>query len=106
MEMRLVNYMEIAVDHYIKNLLKAFPDVCKCDHCMMDIKALTLNQLKPHYIVTERGELYSKIEEMNLQFETDVLKALVDSISKVSKSPRHNENSDFSSGLDMKRKGD
>lgn len=92
MEMRLVNYMEIAVEHYLPNLLKAFPEICTCPHCLLDIKALTLNQLKPHYIVTERGELYSKIDEMSLQFETDVLKALVDSISKVSKSPRHTNN--------------
>ncbi len=87
--MELKNYMEISVEHYLPNLLKAFPDICVCVHCIMDIKALALNNLKPHYVVTEKGEIYSKLGEMNIQYETDVMKALIDAIGIVSKSPRH-----------------
>jgi len=81
--------METSVEHHLPNLLKAFPDICACEHCKMDIKALALNNLKPHYVVTRKGEIYSKIGEMNLQYETDILKALIDAINLVSKSPRH-----------------
>ncbi len=87
--MELRNYMEISVEHFLPNLLRAFPDICKCDHCLMDIKAIALNSLKPHYVVTQKGEMYSKLDEMNLQYETDILKALIDAITIVSKSPRH-----------------
>jgi competence protein ComFB len=55
----------------------------------MDIKAIALNSLKPHYVVTQKGEMYSKLDEMNLQYETDILKALIDAITIVSKTPRH-----------------
>ncbi len=85
--LELRNYMEISVDHYLPNLLRAFPDVCTCEHCLMDIKAIALNSLKPHYVVTSKGEVYSKLDEMNLQYETDILKALIDAINVVSKKP-------------------
>lgn len=88
-DVKLINYMEVAVCHYLPNLMKAFPDACSCEHCILDIKALALNQLKPHYIVTGKGQLYSQLTEMSTQFETDVLQALVDAIIKVSKTPRH-----------------
>ena len=81
--------MEISVNHFLPNLLRAFPDQCQCDRCLMDIRAIALNHLKPHYVVTRQGEVYSKLDEMNLQYETDILKALIDAINIVSKHPRH-----------------
>jgi competence protein ComFB len=85
----LINYMEIAVNHYFPNMKKAFPGLCDCKHCTLDIKAIALNQLKPHYIVTDSGMLYSKMDEMKIQFEVDVMKALVVAITTVMNSPRH-----------------
>ncbi|BEP28988.1 late competence development ComFB family protein [Helicovermis profundi] len=87
--MKLVNYMEVSVEHFLPNLLLAFPNICKCELCLLDIKAIALNNLKPHYVVTEKGELYTKLDEMKVQFETDILKALIEAISVVSKHPRH-----------------
>lgn len=87
--MFLKNYMEIAVDHVLPNLLKAFENICTCEKCKLDMKAIALNKLKPHYVVTDKGALYSKVEEMNGQFETDVMKSLIDAIDIVSKNPRH-----------------
>ncbi|HAA81501.1 MAG TPA: competence protein ComFB, partial [Thermoanaerobacter sp.] len=40
--MHLKNYMEDAVDQMMDKVLKDL-DVCKCDRCRMDIKALALN---------------------------------------------------------------
>ncbi len=87
--MQLRNYMELAVEHVLPNLLRAFPEFCNCEHCMMDIKAIALNKLKPHYVVTDKGEMFTKVQEMNIQFEADVMKALIDAITIVSGSPRH-----------------
>ena len=89
MSFKLENYMEVAVDHILPQLLKAFPDFCHCEHCLLDVKALALNQLQPHYIVSSKGEMYSKLDEMRVQFEADVMKALVEAILKVRVSPRH-----------------
>ncbi len=85
----LKNYMEIVVDHLLPSMLKVFPNVCQCEQCLNDIRAIALNHLKPQYVVTDQGEVYTRINEMNIQFETDVMKALIDAIAIVSKNPRH-----------------
>lgn len=87
--MELKNYKEFAVDHVMPNLLKAFPDICKCDKCMLDIKAIALNNLTPQYVVTNKGELYAQINEMSLQYEANIMKAVLDGISLVSDNPQH-----------------
>ena len=85
----LRNYMELEVERYLPNLLKAFPNICQCNSCLLDIKAIALNNLPSHYVVSDKGALFVKIEELSVQFETDVMKALIDAIAIVSKNPRH-----------------
>ncbi len=92
--MFLRNYMELAVDHVLPNLMKVFPTICFCEKCQMDIKALALNNLKPHYIVSEKGQLYTKVQEMGIQFEADIMKALIDAIAVVGATPKHELNGD------------
>lgn len=89
MAFKLENYMEIEVEHILPQLLRAFPEFCKCNLCLLDVKALALNNLKPHYIVSAKGELYSQLEEMKIQSEADVMKALVEAIIIVRTNPRH-----------------
>lgn len=89
--MELRNYKELAVNHVIPNLLRAFPDICKCDKCLLDIKAIALNKLEPQYVVTGKGGLYAQVKEMNLQYEANIMKAILDGISLVSSNPMHDE---------------
>ncbi|WZL71455.1 late competence development ComFB family protein [Clostridiaceae bacterium 35-E11] len=85
----LKNYMEDVVEKLLPSILKSFPNLCTCQLCIEDIKALTLNHLKPHYVVTERGQLYIKLNEMDTQFSVDVSREIYDAISIVQKNPRH-----------------
>lgn len=87
--MKLRNYMELAVDHVMPNMFRAFPTICVCDDCRLDMKAIALNHLKPYYVVTDEGETWTKVSEMLVQFEVDIMKALIDAIAIVSKQPRH-----------------
>lgn len=93
--MYLHNYMEVAVEHVLPNLMKVFPKICFCEKCQMDIKALALNNLKPHYIVSDKGQLYTKVQEMGIQFEADIMKALIDAIAVVGAKPQHDPNGDL-----------
>ena len=87
--MKLKNYMEDVVLYFLPIVLKDMDGVCKCEDCMNDIAALALNKLKPHYISSEKGEIYSRLEEMYSQFRVDVIAAIMESAQQVSKSPRH-----------------
>jgi len=87
--MKIKNYMEDVVVHLLYNIVKERDDVCKCEKCLSDIAAIALNRLTPHYVVTEKGEIYSKVLSMSIQFEADVTTAVLEAIEKVSNNPRH-----------------
>ena len=87
--MKIKNYMEDVVIHLLYNLVKDREYVCKCEKCLSDIAAIALNRLPPHYVVSEKGEVYSKVLNMSIQFEADVTTAILEAIERVSKNPRH-----------------
>lgn len=87
--MKVKNYMEDVVDYLLPDVLKSYPDLCKCQHCVSDIKALTLNNLPPKYVATPIGEVYTRINELSLQFEADAIKEILQAIKKVAQHPRH-----------------
>ena len=88
--MNIKNYMEEVVNMLLDDILKDL-NVCKCNKCKMDIAAMALNDLPAKYIVTEKGELYSKINALRQQFEVDVISAIAKAAVLVKRSPRHDE---------------
>jgi len=86
--MELKNYMEEMVLNYMEDVLKDF-EMCKCDTCRLDIAAKALNELPPQYFVTKKGEVYSKIKNLKLQFEADVVTAITKAAELVKNKPRH-----------------
>jgi len=85
---QLVNCTEEVVLNYVE---KWFPstDVCQCYECRLDIIAIMLNSLKPHYVVTEKGVLFSKLNEFDLQHKVDLVSTMSDAVSTVKHHPRH-----------------
>ena len=83
------NYMEVIVDDLFPTIVDEYMDICKCDKCIDDIKAIALNNLEPIYVVSEKGNMYAKSNELNVQFRTDVIKELTEAIKIVSQNPRH-----------------
>lgn len=86
---QIKNYMEEIVFNQMKDVLTDI-NMCTCDKCLLDIAAIALNDLPPKYIVTEKGELYSKINTLKQQFEVDVIAAITKAAVLVKRSPRHN----------------
>lgn len=84
------NYMEEVVKQQLDEILKSI-DMCKCEKCRMDIKAIALNSLPPKYIVTEKGELYFKVNSLFTQFEVDVIAAITKAAVIVKMKPRHDQ---------------
>ena len=72
----LKNYMEILVEQMFDTSTENL-DICKCEKCKLDIKAIALNSLKPRYAVTHKGSVYVKLNMLGQQFSTDVLSAIV-----------------------------
>jgi competence protein ComFB len=89
----LRNYMEEVVNGTLDEILSYSDDICKCERCKMDIKALALNHLPPKYVVTDIGYIYTKINELESQFKADIAVAVTNAIKIIRKNPRHEENS-------------
>jgi len=82
------NYMEEVVRQMIDEVLRDL-NFCSCEKCRMDILAIALNDLPPKYIVTDKGELYTKINALKQQFEVDVISSLTKAAILVKRNPRH-----------------
>ncbi len=87
--MEIKNYMELVVDSLLPDLLERNSSICRCKQCRADIKAIALNNLPPKYIVAQRKDIFLKINELSIQFESEVVAAILEAIQKVKKSPRH-----------------
>lgn len=83
------NCMEDIVENVITSVLDNYNNLCKCEKCIQDIKAIALNNLKPLYAVTSEGMIYSKMKELENQFRIDVINQLVNATELVIKNPKH-----------------
>jgi len=71
------------------NLILEKEEMCKCEKCKLDIMALALNRLPPKYVVTEKGRIYTKLAELELQFKADVIRELTKAVEVVKNNPQH-----------------
>ena len=83
------NVIEVIVWESIDRVLDGVPTVCRCDRCRDDIAAYALNQLKPRYATTQKGEIISKAMTLEPQYYLDVITALTKGINQVGRNPRH-----------------
>lgn len=87
--MEIHNYMEDVVMSVVENTLSKAEDICNCQKCKLDIAALALNKLPPKYIVTQKGRVYTKLAELQLQAMADVTREVTKAIEIVKKNPHH-----------------
>lgn len=87
--LKVYNYMEYIVSDELEKLLASAEPLCKCQKCKLDIAAWALNRLPPKYIVSEKGRMYAKLGEQNIQSRVDVIRELTRAIVNVGKNPQH-----------------
>jgi competence protein ComFB len=87
--MIIKNYMEDLVWQAMDGILAMHPQFCHCDRCRHDMAALALNDLPPKYIVTRKGETFTRLRLMEMQFSTDIITAISRAIEVVGSKPNH-----------------
>lgn len=85
----LKNVIEDLVREKLDEYLEKRDDICKCKQCKLDILAIVLNNFPPKYIVTKKGEAYSRLNALSLQFNVDILTAIIQACEIVKRNPRH-----------------
>jgi competence protein ComFB len=82
--------MEDAVKRTLEELLteSAYRSLVLDDKAKLDVVAYSLNHLPPRYVVTEKGRLFTRVEELKQQFKTDIVVELSKAIGHVTANPR------------------
>ena len=102
--MALINMTEMIVRPVLTEALEE-ADCCKCERCYLDMLAVALNQLKPHYVNSTEGQLISKASNLTLQNKIDTNIAVLKAINIVSRVPHHNRPDDGSIGIPVDTSG-
>ena len=88
-EYQLLNYTEILVFNTLNEMQDQIEEICKCPQCRLEIASYALNRLRPMYVTSRKGEIYSKLEEYEVQVKADIVANITKAIDKVKKNPRH-----------------
>jgi competence protein ComFB len=88
--MQLINYMEEAIKRVLEELLveESYSDIKFTEKMKLDILAYALNRLPSRYIVSEKGHLYTRVDELRQQFKTDIVVELSKAIHQIRANPR------------------
>jgi len=89
--MELKNYMERLMWQQLDDVLASHPGTCRCEKCRYDIAALTMNFLPPRYVVTDRGQMFTKMKALEQQFAVDIVTAITHAVKIVNRTPHHQE---------------
>lgn len=84
----LTNIMELMVQ-FKYNEIKTILNMCQCEKCKLDLFSYALNRLPCKYVVSEKGEALTKINASSVQFDSDIICALVEGAKVVKEHPRH-----------------
>jgi len=86
----LKNEAEFLVIREIEQQLKAEPrTMCRCNECIVDIAAISLNSVKPLYRFSLLGALYASQAMTEKTYADSVRQAVAQAIKKVKKNPAH-----------------
>ena len=85
---QLRNYTEEAVKLFVDRWYKD-ADICQCDSCRLDVTAIMLNNMEPHYVVTDQGALYAQMSDFDPQYKADLMTTMGLAIQVVKNRPKH-----------------
>ena len=72
----------------IEKLLEEGEDFCKCETCVLDLAAFTLNRVTPRYTTSMLGDLHpDRVLEKKIQVEIDL--ALRAGLKQLREHPHH-----------------
>ncbi|NLP45904.1 MAG: late competence development ComFB family protein [Epulopiscium sp.] len=83
------NYMEQVVNELLPTVMEKYPDLKWDSDCVSDIKAIALNNLRPRYVATQKGEVYVKVDTISAQAKAKILSEITKAAEIVKQNPRN-----------------
>ena len=84
----LENVIERVVIEKTREMLQNDNEIEDCEKNMLDICAIALNNLPVKYVVTFKGEAYTKLEFLKMQYKVDIVTEIIKAMEIVKKNPR------------------
>ncbi len=88
MAVKIKNVMEDIVIGRMGSIIEKF-GCCQCDQCQSDVAAFVLSKIKPKYVSTVSGELYSKSVQLDPAVENEIVLLTAEAVQLVMEKPRH-----------------
>ena len=85
------NMMEDFVQMHLNAVLKQVPDMCKCEQCMADAKALALNNLPSRYVTSHKGNVFVRVQSSTDTEVLNILREVTMAVEKVAANPHHSK---------------
>jgi len=85
--LKLHNFMETAVNRIYEDMISSDENIPNGEKVRLDIMAIALNNLPPKYTVTEKGNLFTKVNTIEQQFRTDIICEIMKAMEIVSQNP-------------------
>ncbi|MFW5998804.1 MAG: late competence development ComFB family protein [Bacillota bacterium] len=64
-----------------------YNQVCTCNQCLLDIASFALNRLPAKYVSSPEGNLHTKLDEFEQQYQVDIIKIVARAIKIVRENP-------------------
>jgi competence protein ComFB len=87
-EPMLVNIVEEMVRRKVDETIQDM-DMCQCRRCRLNACAIALNNLPPHYVTTEKGVLLGELEDVEVNYQTNVMVEVTKALLTVMEHPLH-----------------
>ncbi len=93
LQQHLHNHTEELVLNTMEEMLTKpkYEQICTCDRCQLDIATYALNHLPAKYTATHRGDVITRIEEFEQQFNVDLIAIVTKAIKIVSENPHQDK---------------
>ncbi|RKX67666.1 competence protein ComFB [candidate division TA06 bacterium] len=87
--MEIRNYLEVEVLHLTAELIEKDKDMCNCEKCKSDVAAYALNHLRPKYVVSDEGHIFTEVEMASDQERAQIIAIVLEGIKLIKMNPRH-----------------
>ena len=87
-ELLVINIMEHLVEEKAPRYIRMF-GLCPCERCAADVRALTLTNLQPSYIVRRRAEAHAMLTVYESRYNSTIFAQLTRACKVVMDNPRH-----------------
>jgi competence protein ComFB len=88
-EISLRNYTEDMIVPTLQEILKHRKTECTCSECLSRVMMYALNDLKPKYTTTAKGDVYARVDEIDARHLAKVYAALYGAFEHVEKDGCH-----------------